>query len=118
MTRPIPLYQRLYFHRPLTETARLIGYSGIDTIDFWKKASKLGLPAGQVNSALDELTQPGERPKGRLALTPQAAKLCWQLLGPPPGHPDYRPKEPEQVPEPDEQGKHAKNVRKPRSRGR
>jgi hypothetical protein len=110
-----PLYERLYFQKSTTETARLIGYHGIDTIEFWKKANKLGLPAGQVNAALDEITQPGERPKGRLVLTPEAAKLCWQLLGPPPGHPDYLEPEPEEAEGP---GTHAKKSRKPRRRSR
>jgi hypothetical protein len=111
-----PLHDRLYFQKSMTETARLIGYSGIDTIKFWEKANKLGLPAGQVNAALAEITQPGERPKGRLVLTPEVAKLCWQLLGAPPGHPNYCPKEPEPIEEPKEPGKQAKKPRMTRGR--
>jgi hypothetical protein len=113
-----PLHDRLYFEKAMTQTARLIGYDGIDTIDFWKKANKLGLPAGKVQEALHEITQPGERPKGRLVLTPGVQKLCFQMLGPYPGHPDYRPKEPEPAEETEEPGKHAKKVRKTKGRSR
>ena len=65
---------------------------------------------------------------GRLELTAEARKLCWQLLGPPPEHPDFKKtmrakaeaerKVEEPEPEPEEPGEHAKKARKTKPKSR
>ena len=46
--------------------------------------------------------------EGAVYLTDEAKKLCWQLFGPPPGHPDYS--EPEAA-SPTENGRKTKKGR-------
>lgn len=83
------LLNRLYFQPAMYETARLIGYAGIETKDFVEKARSLAkansrITLAKVQAAVDELTvppHPGNN-KHRLELKPEVKRLCWQLLGP------------------------------------
>jgi hypothetical protein len=111
------LHNRLYFQPALFETARIVGYRGIASSKFWEKANTLGIPTAKIQAAVDELTKAELRQQSepRYELTPEARKLCWQLLGPEPGHPDF--KRMGRKPEAEEAG-HAAKVKKPRTRHR
>ena len=117
-----PLVHRHYSQSALFKSARIIGHS--DVVDFWKKADKLNLPAIGLQDAVCELAKPEKRPSGRLELRDDVRKLCWQLLGPPPDHPEFgkmgrrnEPEEPELEPA-DDPDKPTKKARKPRTRSR
>lgn len=86
------LHNRLYFQPAMFETARIIGYRGIASSRFWEKANTLGISTEKIQAAVDELTKSElqQRSDPRYELTAEARKLCWQLLGPEPGHPDFK----------------------------
>jgi hypothetical protein len=95
LARREPLVVRLCFHSPLYELARLIGYEGL-LVDQARQLVKAlqerhGREAMKAAEAeivrIDEQAQPP-----RAVLTDECLKVCGQLLGPPPGHPDSRPK--------------------------
>jgi hypothetical protein len=90
-TMKAPLYSRLYFQPAMYEAARIIDYAGISAPEFWKKAQSLGIAQEKLQAAVEELTNPEPRQQEppRYELTPEVRQLCWQLLGPEPGHPDY-----------------------------
>ena len=82
MTRP-PLYLRLYFQRPLFETASLIGYAGIEPFAFWDQAKKLGIPTQQLQNAVYGLTRADRREASppRYELREDVKQLCWLPAG-------------------------------------
>jgi len=129
-----PLWYRLY-EDPATKAvyqavARMVGYNGISMQEASEKAHHLAgskdprFTHKAIQDAADELTgrKPGVKIE-RLELTPEARKACWQLLGFPPGHANYKPK-------PEERGAengtgahetgagHAAKLKKPRGRSR
>jgi hypothetical protein len=96
------LLQRLYFDRAYTETARIIGYGGVEMSAFWEQAKALGVPQGKLLNAVYDLTRADRREEKppRYELTAPAREACWQLLGPAPEqedafwrHPDGTPME-------------------------
>jgi hypothetical protein len=102
----LPLHTRLYFRRPLYEAARVIGYEGIEPFAFWDAAriggiiKDLAKQSGiteekakhELLMAVYDLTRPDRREASppRYELWEDVKKHCRQLLGEPPGHPDYR----------------------------
>jgi hypothetical protein len=111
-----PLYLRLYFQPVLYEAARIIGYDGCAPFDFWDAAKKLGIPQQKLFDAVYELTRTDRREASppRYELREDVKQLCWQLLGPPPGHPEYVEKA--KTPEPAAEADQAEPVKKPRKR--
>ena len=81
---------RLYFEPQLYELARLVNYGGVRERDLEPGIKELSGRYGQdrVAQALFELTVKDEK-SGVVTLRPHVRKLCWQLLGPPPEHPEY-----------------------------
>jgi hypothetical protein len=82
-----PLVVRLYFHPPLFELARVIGYGGLPAPVAKEKIRPLAEKYGRavMEAAVGELVQidhSSDPPTARL--TEAARKACWQLLGPPP----------------------------------
>ena len=84
------LVLRLYFEPQLYELARLVNYGGIRDRDLEPGIKELSGRYGgdRVAQALFELTTKDEK-SGVITLRPHVRKLCWQLLGPPPEHPEY-----------------------------
>lgn len=97
---------RLYFERPLYESARIIGYGGVSPFDFWERAKALtveiddkavplfGSPESpctkvEIERAVEELTRWDKREASPpvYELKPNVRRACMQLLGPPPEHP-------------------------------
>ncbi|MCI0457977.1 MAG: hypothetical protein L0Z62_13515 [Gemmataceae bacterium] len=84
------LLYRLYFDRAHTETARIIGYGGCGPFEFWAKAKTLPCSIeGKFRTAMYDLTRTDRREASppRCELRDDVKRLCWHLLGPPPGHP-------------------------------
>lgn len=92
MAHAQPLWHRLYFQEPYSELARIIGYNGrpvpeVVTLSkpLLDKHGRAKMDeASQAIARIDDATKPPT-----VRLTDEARKLCWQLLGPPPEHPDY-----------------------------
>ena len=105
----IPLWQKLYTKDSYIELARTVGYAGISIEEIREKIKDLEKRFGReaMVKAADELVQVNDT---WVRLKTEARHLCWQLLGPPPDHPDYVNKEPEAPPEP------PKKPRKPRAK--
>jgi hypothetical protein len=82
---------RLYFQRHLGEAARIIGYAGCDPAAFWGAAKQLDIPRQKLQDAVYELTRADKREGSppRDELRADVRKLCFQLLGPAPEHPDH-----------------------------
>ena len=93
MAKTRQLWERLYFDAAYTETARLIGYAGIDQSAFWQAAQALSEKHGKslMMAAVYDLTRYDKREAtpSRYELTAEARKWCWGILGPPPDHPDH-----------------------------
>jgi hypothetical protein len=91
MPKDQPLWYRLYFHAPLYELARLVGYQGIPAPEGQEKVKELvekyGLSTMKA-AAAEIVTEDKTTNPPTVRLTEQARKLCWQLLGPPPEHAD------------------------------
>jgi hypothetical protein len=107
MSKDQPLWHRLYFDAAYTEVARLIGYAGFQYRELADKLEPLYRRFGKakVESVVYHLTVfDGQMtvkppPLGQVMLRPDVRKLCWQLLGPPPEHPQYElMKRPEALP--------------------
>lgn len=118
-----PLLIRLYYQPCLTELARFVSYGGRRDKDVKGKCDELRSRFGdqQVTLAVRELTVKDEK-SGLTVLRPNVRKLCWQLLGPQPEHPEYEsywahkrrePPAEHQPPGPEEDAKPA-----PKRRGR
>lgn len=91
MTKEEPLALRLNRVPVLYELARAVSYGGKRPGQLKEKCAELSGRYGDtaVMMAMHELTMLD--PKTNLTvLRPEARKLCWQLLGPPPEHPDYQ----------------------------
>ncbi len=88
------LWRKMFFQEVYTETARIIGYAGIEPFAFWDAAKALNEKHGRQNvqNAVHELTRYDRREASppRYELTAEARKWCWGILGPPPGHPEYQ----------------------------
>jgi hypothetical protein len=103
MARREPLVVRLYFEPPLYELARLIGYEGLPVEEarqlvkaFEERHGREAMKAAEAEIVrIDDQAQPP-----RAVLTDECLKFCGQLLGPRPGHPDYRPRPPQAKAEP------------------
>ena len=59
-----PFLMRLYFEPAFFESARIIGYDGLDIADFWKAAKKLNLPQHDILMAVYDLTKADKRGRG------------------------------------------------------
>ncbi len=91
MAKKDPLSVRLYFEEPLYELVRVVGYGGIRSDELDEKLKELIARHGGdvVASAFHELTQESPAAADVTVLKPHVRKLAWQLLGPPPEHPEY-----------------------------
>lgn len=92
MIKEKPLWLRLYHEVELYETARVVGYDGFAVAEREAKIATLveRFGRGRVESALFTLTNwMPHRPEPTVKLREHVIKLCWQLLGPPPGHPEW-----------------------------
>ncbi|MCI0464225.1 MAG: hypothetical protein L0Z62_45405 [Gemmataceae bacterium] len=93
MSQDLPLWHKLYFDPVYTEVARVIGYAGCCYRDLYGRLEPLYQRFGKepVEAAVYGLvTYEGQmtcnpKPLAEVRLRPEARKLCWQLLGPPPG---------------------------------
>jgi hypothetical protein len=89
------LHLRLYFDPAYTEMARAIGYAGVSLPEAKKKIDTLAkrFDKEKLVKVIEDIARiegpKGPNDEGTVYLTEEAQKLCWQLLGPPPGHPDY-----------------------------
>jgi hypothetical protein len=102
MSREPPLVMRLYQRPPLAELARLVGYDGIQLAELQAKVEPLGAAHGKgvVQAAFDEIAyidNTASPPVARLKV--HVRPLCFQLLGPPPEHPEHRRFYPDGKPE-------------------
>lgn len=92
-----PLWFRLYFDDCYAVVARAVGYAGCPYRELQEKLTPLTeqFGRGRVEAAVRELLTikgprtPDPKPLSGVKLRAEARKLCWQLLGPPPGHPEY-----------------------------
>jgi hypothetical protein len=88
MAREQPLSVRLYFQPHLYELARAIGYQGLPVPAARERIRALADTYGKENllAATKELVRidPSTDPP-TARLKEDVRKLCWQLLGPPPG---------------------------------
>jgi hypothetical protein len=86
---------RLYFDPAYAEMARAIGYAGIPLPEAKKKIESLAkrFSREKLVTVIEDIARiegpNGNNHEGAVYLTEEAKKLCWQMLGPPPGHPDY-----------------------------
>jgi hypothetical protein len=86
---------RLYFDPAYAETAKAIGYAGLSLPAAKKKIETLAkrFPREKLVTVIEEIARidgpNGTTEEGAVYLTAETKKLCWQLLGPPPGHPDH-----------------------------
>jgi hypothetical protein len=91
MARREPLVLRLYFHPPLYELARLIGYAGLPLDEarqlvqpLRERHGRAAMKAAEAEIVrIDDQAQPP-----RVVLTEECKRVCRQLLGPPPGPPE------------------------------
>ena len=81
---------RLCFTPWLAEFARIVRYDGIGEDDLREELKPLAEKYGEdkVALALQELTMTDEKMHW-VTLTAAARKACWQVLGPPPEHPEF-----------------------------
>jgi|CXWL01.1.fsa_nt_gi hypothetical protein len=88
----VPLWQKLYTKDAYMELARTVSYTGISIEDIREKIKPLEQRFGRelMVKAADDLVQVNDT---WVRLKTEARHLCWQLLGPPPEHPDYVKKE-------------------------
>jgi hypothetical protein len=97
MIKQKPHWQRLYEEREWYELARAIGYEGCTYRQLNEKIEELGkhFDKRKLESAAYHLvTFEGQmtvkpKPLVKVEFRSEIRKLCWQLLGPPPEHPDY-----------------------------
>lgn len=86
---------RLYFDPAYTEMARAIGYAGISLSKGRKHIERLAkrFDREKLVVVIEDIARiegpKGPKDEGAMFLTDEAKGLCWQLLGAPPGHPDY-----------------------------
>ncbi len=91
---------RLYQEPSLYETVRAIRHEGVKFEEIEAKLNPLvsNFGQGRIDKALFELTNFDRlKPPPVVALPAYVAKISWQLLGPPEGHPEfnlYRSSEP------------------------
>jgi len=93
MSKKLPLAVRLYFHPPLAELARLIGYDELPLPEAKEKLKPLAEKYGKQTMeqaareivSIDVTTDPP-----LVRLTEEVRKACWQLLGAPPGQKEAR----------------------------
>ncbi len=94
MSKEHPLYLRLYREQHLIDLARLVGYQGVPDPEFWERCRELSTTHGydKMKAAVDEIIAFDKTTTPAMArLTPQARKLCAQLLGTPPEEPPLGP---------------------------
>src|SRR5262245_59200662 len=86
-----PLILRLYQESVLYETARVIGYDGVAPGEIRERVKPLedGFGQARVEAALRLLTTYQVPGADRVRLREHVRKLCFQLLGPPPEHPEF-----------------------------
>src|SRR5438105_4634099 len=82
-----PLWHRLYFDPAYRDIARIIGYSGGPLAEISERAKPL--LEKYSRERIQEVTEAiatidTSRTPSTIQLNPEARKLCWQLLGPPP----------------------------------
>jgi hypothetical protein len=86
---------RLYFDPAYSAMAKAIGYAGVSVPEAKKKIETLAkrFPREKLVTVIEDIARiegpKGPNEEGAVFLTDEAKKLCWQLLGPPPGHPDH-----------------------------
>ena len=91
MAKEPSLCSRLYSNAFLHDVARAVGYGGATDAEMRQRLGPLIKAHGdaKVSQALLELTVM-ERDTNRTILKPEVRTLCWQLLGPPPEHPEFQ----------------------------
>jgi hypothetical protein len=123
------LLRRLYSDPAYIQTAHIIGYGGCGPFEFWDAAKHLPCDhQGEFRDAMFDLTRTDRREASppRYELREDVKKLCWQLLGPPPGHPlreemdklKEPPAEPAPVQAEEGHAEKVKKSRKTRGKGR
>src|SRR5262245_12976409 len=113
MSKEQPLYLRLYQDQCFSEVARTIGYKGLQYLYLDERMQPLYERFGKerVQSAVYHLaTFEGDNrtnvsPLVKVELRPHVRKLCYQLLGLPPEHPEHKRFHPEARPAIDEPAK-------------
>src|SRR5437879_3345161 len=93
-----PLWQKMYVNPLYTELVRVVGYVGISLAEAREKIQPLGVQYGPkaVQAAANEITHMDEK-QTRLWLTDEARKMAFQLLGPPPEHPEFKKNQAEEA---------------------
>src|SRR5262249_2604394 len=97
MSKEQPLWQRIYFDEVFTEVCRAIGYAGCTYREMQQRLEPLNArfdKRGVESAARYLVTYEGQftsapKPLAHVRLRDEVRRLCWQLLGPPPEHPDY-----------------------------
>lgn len=98
-----PLWYKMYFLAEWTDIVRLVGYDGMTYRDFSAGLQKLVEKYGRKAEAaswhlvvFEGQNATNVAPLAKVTLRLHVRKLAWQLLGPPPEHPEYaRSKSPE-----------------------
>lgn len=86
---------RLYFDPAYSEFAKAIGYAILPVSEAQQIIQKLAkrFPKEKLVTVVEEIAKiepaASDGKEATVRLTDQAQKLCWQMLGPPPGHPDH-----------------------------
>lgn len=117
------LHNRLYFNPLYPELARMIGYSGILFTEAQEKVKEIAerFPKEKIQAAVEEISRFDTSTKpATIRLTDEAQRLCWQLLGPPTGHPMHESteKKKSKPAKPDNHVEVAKKPSKPREKSR
>lgn len=134
MTKEHPLWHRLYFDHAYADVARMVGYVGMTYRDFAAGLQTLIEKHGRKaeSASWHVVTFEGQmtcnpKPLAHVQLRAEVRKLCWQLLGPPPEHPEYehfqstepfpffkttKPKEAKPAPVPTEAVEHLRKLNK------
>lgn len=96
MQKELPLWHRIYFDAAYTDIVRLVGYAGLPCRDFERQLQKLIEKHGRKaeSASWHVVTFEGQMgvkppPLAQVTLRQEARKLAWQLLGPPPEHPEH-----------------------------
>ena len=92
-----PLWHRICFDACYTEVVRAVGYASCPCRELGGKLVSLYERFGKerVDSAVydlvlcDGVRTRDPKPLAEVRLSPEARKASWQILGPPPEHPEY-----------------------------
>jgi hypothetical protein len=98
MAQEKPLLQRIYADECYAELCRAAGYKGITYRELAQVIETLGkrFGKGRVEAAgwnlvtFEGQLRANPKPLEHVSLRAEVRKYCWQLLGPPPEHPEYK----------------------------